>query len=254
MSGWSRIAAVALATVVGGGALAARPALAVDVPVAVAANFTDAANAIGKAFEAKTGNKAVFSFGATGALYTQITQGAPFQVFLSADQATAKKAVDEGNAVAGSQFTYAVGKIVLYSKNAALVKGADTLKTATFQKVAVANPAGAPYGAAAVEAMKALGVYDAVQSKLVLGDNITQTYQFVDTGNAELGFVALSQVVTVTGGSRWLVDDKLYTPIKQDAVITKAGANAAAAKAFADFLKGPEAAAVIEKFGYGKGN
>ncbi|MSP21020.1 MAG: molybdate ABC transporter substrate-binding protein [Alphaproteobacteria bacterium] len=244
---------IASATFAGIVALSASAALAVDVPIAVAANFTDAANEIGKTFEAKTGNKAVFSFGATGALYTQITQGAPFQVFLSADQATAKKAIDEGNGVAGSQFTYAVGKIVLYSKNAALVKGADTLKTATFQKVAIANPPAAPYGAAAVEAMTKMGVYAAVQPKLVLGDTITQTYQFIDTGNAELGFVALSQVINVQGGSRWLVDDALYTPIRQDVVITKVGANAAAAKAFVDFLKTPEAIAIIEKFGYGKG-
>ncbi len=250
MAVWTRIASATFAGIV---ALSANAALAVDVPIAVAANFTDAANEIGRAFEAKTGNKAVFSFGATGALYTQITQGAPFQVFLSADQATAKKAIDEGNGVAGSQFTYAVGKIVLYSKNAALVKGADTLKTATFQKVAIANPPAAPYGAAAVEAMTKMGVYAAVQPKLVLGDTITQTYQFIDAGNAELGFVALSQVINVQGGSRWLVDDALYTPIRQDVVITKAGANAAAAKAFVDFLKTPEAIAIIEKFGYGKG-
>jgi molybdate transport system substrate-binding protein len=233
--------------------LAPTAAWAVDVPIAVAANFTDAANEIGKAFEAATGNKAVLSFGATGALYTQITQGAPFQVFLSADTATVKKAVDEGNGVAGTQFTYAVGKLVLYSKNANLVKGADTLKTATFQKIAIANPAAAPYGQAAVETMTRLGVYDALKPKVVQGDNITQTYQFIDTGNAELGFVALSQVITVSGGSRWLVDAADYNPIRQDAVLTKAGANAAAAKAFLDFLKGPQAAAVIEKFGYAKG-
>ncbi len=234
-------------------ALGTSVAQAADVPVAAAANFTDAANAIGRSFQAATGHRAIFSFGATGALYTQITQGAPFQVFLSADQATAKRAIDDGNAVAGSQATYAVGKIVLFSKNANLVKGADTLKTATFQKLAIANPAAAPYGAAAVEVMNKLGVYAAVRPKIVQGDNITQTYQFVDTGNAELGFVALSQVIAVQGGSRWVVDDTLYTPIKQDVVLTKAGANSAAAKAFVDFLKTPEAIAILSRFGYGAG-
>jgi molybdate transport system substrate-binding protein len=112
----------------------------------------------------------------------------------------------------------------------------------------------APYGLAAVETMRSLGVYDAVMAKIVQGDNITQTYQFVDTGNAELGFVALSQVINVTGGSRWVVPDGQHNPIRQDAVVTKAGANAPAAKAFLDFLKGPQAAAVIEKYGYGKGS
>ena len=250
MSTWSSLTAAAVAGVV---ALGVGGAHAVDVPIAAAANFTDAAVDLGKAFQAKTGNKAVFSFGSTGQLYTQITQGAPFQVFLSADQATAKRAVDEGNGVAGTQFTYAVGKIVLFSKNAALVKGDQTLKDGAFQKIAIANPAAAPYGAAAVQAMKALGVYDKLAPKIVQGDSITQAYQFVDTGNAELGFVASSQVATITGGSRWLVPENLYTPIRQDAVLTKAGANAAAARAFLDFLKGPEAAAVIEKFGYGRG-
>lgn len=245
---WTGITAAGLAAAL---TLGSGAASAVDVPVAVAANFTDAANEIGRAFTAKTGHRALFSFGGTGALYTQITQAAPFQVFLSADQATAKRAIDEGNAVAGSQFTYAIGKIVLFSKNANLVKGEDTLKAGTFQKIAIANPAGAPYGAAAVEAMRKLGVYDALARKIVQGDSITQTYQFVDTGNAELGFVALAQVVNVAGGSRWTVPETLYTPIRQDAVLTRAGANSDAAKAFLAFLKGPEAALVIEKFGYG---
>ncbi len=246
----SRLCAAAVAAVIGLGLSLAQAA---EVPIAAAANFTDAANEIGKAFQAKTGHKALFSFGATGALYTQITQAAPFQVFLSADQATVKRAVEEGNGIAGTPFTYAVGKIVLYSKNANLVKGEDTLKTATFQKLAIASPSAAPYGAAAVETMQKLGVYAAIQPKIVQGDNITQTYQFIDTGNAELGFVSLSQVVNVQGGSRWVVADNLYAPIRQDAVLTKAGANSEAAKAFLAFLKGPEATAVIEKFGYGKG-
>jgi molybdate transport system substrate-binding protein len=143
------------------------------------------------------------SFGATGQFYTQISQSAPFQVFLSADQSTPKKLVDDGSAIADSLFTYAVGKIVLFSANAATVTGEQTLRDAKFNKIAIADPATAPYGTAAVEAMKALGVYDALIGKIVQGSNIAQTFQFVDTGNAELGFVALSQVIT----TRWLQMD-----------------------------------------------
>ncbi len=246
---WRAIAGAALAAVLGLGATSAR---AVDVPVAVAANFTDAANEIGRAFEQRTGHKPLFSFGATGALYTQITQGAPFQVFLSADQVTAKRAIDERNAVAGTQFTYAVGRLVLFSK-AANVASEAGLRAGTFQKIALANPTAAPYGAAAMEVLRSLNVLAALQPKIVQGDNIAQTYQFIDTGNAELGFVGMSQVVAVSGGSRWVVPDNLYTPIRQDAVLTRAGANSTAARAFLDFLKSPEAIAVMEKYGYAKG-
>lgn len=235
------------------GLLVSLAAHAADVSIAVAANFTDAAKEIGAAWQRQSGNKAVFSFGATGQLYTQITQGAPFEVFLSADQETVAKAVTEKNGVAGTQFTYAVGKLVLFSKNKDLVKGPQTLSEGKFTKLSIANPTAAPYGAAAIEAMKKLNVYDQLAPKIVQGQNIAQTYQFVDTGNAEVGFVALSQVITSNEGSRWLVADNLYSAIKQDAVLTKAGENSAAAKAFLAFLKGPEASAVIEKYGYGKG-
>ena len=246
---WRALAGAALAAALGFSATAVR---AVDVPVAVAANFTDAANEIGRTFEQRTGHKPLFSFGATGALYTQITQGAPFQVFLSADQATAKRAVDESNAVAGTQFTYAVGKLVLYAKAANMASEAS-LRAGTFRKIAIANPTAAPYGAAAIEVLRNLNVLTALQPKIVQGDTITQTYQFIDTGNAELGFVALSQVVNVRGGSRWVVPDNLYAPIRQDAVLTRAGANAPVARQFIDFLKTPEAIAVMEKYGYAKG-
>lgn len=221
--------------------------------VAVAANFTEAANEIGAAFKAETGHEAVFSFGATGQLYTQITQDAPFEVFLSADNVRTVKAVDEGFAVKGSDFTYAVGRIVLWSADAALVKGEETLKTGTFAKIAVANPETAPYGAAAVEAMKALGVYDGLQARIVQGTNIAQTFQFVETGNAELGFVALSQVMAVApaGGSRWVVPQDLHAPIRQDAVLLRAGAGNPAATAFLVYLKSPAAQQVIRSFGYG---
>ena len=225
-------------------------ARAADVNIAVAANFTDAVKEIGAAWEKRTGNKAVFSFGATGALYTQISQGAPFEVFLSADQATVTKAGAEGHAAANTQYTYAIGKLVLYSKSKDAVNGEQTLKDVKFDKIAIASPAAAPYGAAAVETMKALGVFEKLQPKIIQGQNIAQTYQFIDTGNAEVGFVALSQVVASRDGSRWLVDQKYYAPIKQDVILTKKGESSAAAKDFLAFLRGPEAKTVKEKYGY----
>jgi molybdate transport system substrate-binding protein len=224
-----------------------------EVKVAVAANFTDAIKEIGAAFEKATGHKPVFSLGASGQLYTQITQAAPFEVFLSADQERPKKAVEDGFAVKDSLFTYATGKIVLFSKNKDLVKGAETLKGDGFTKIAIASPQTAPYGAAAIEAMKKLGVYDAFSAKIVQGNNIAQTYQFVDTGNAEIGFVALSQVIGKDIGSQWIVPAELYSVIAQDAVLLKTGENSEAAKAFLAFLKGSEAKAVKAKFGYGEG-
>ena len=243
------LAAAAAAALVG-------PALArtgEEVRIAVAANFTAPAKEIGADFEKATGNKAVLSFGATGQLYAQITQGAPFVILISADRATPAKAIKEGHAVDGSAFTYAVGKLVLYSKTSDLALGEPALKDAKFAKIAIANPSTAPYGAAAVEVMKAVGVYDALQPKIVQGNNIGQTFQFVDTGNAEVGFVALSQVIFAKSGSKWLVPAKLYKSIAQDAVLLKTGAASEGAKAFLAFLKGPEARKVIEKYGYGVG-
>jgi molybdate transport system substrate-binding protein len=235
-------------------AIFATPAAARDaqeVKVAVAANFTAPSKEIAAAFEKAKGHKVVLSFGSTGQLYTQITQGAPFNVFLAADQKRPKKAIEEGHAVPDSRFTYAVGKLVLFSKSKDLVKDETTLKDAKFQKIAIANPATAPYGAAAVATMKAVGVYDALSPKIVQGNNIGQTFQFVNSSNAELGFVALSQVVKVEGGSRWIVPAKYHDAIAQDAVLLKSGAENAAAREFLAYLKGPEARAVIEKFGYG---
>ncbi|WP_448190465.1 molybdate ABC transporter substrate-binding protein [Azospirillum sp. sgz301742] len=224
---------------------------AAETNVAVAANFTEPAKEIAKAFTAKTGHTAVLSFGATGQFYAQIKQDAPFTVLLAADDETPKKAVEEGLAETSSRFTYAIGRLVLWSKDPAKVGGEETLRKAAFEKVAIANPAVAPYGAAAVQAMKKLGVYDALQPKLVQGNTIAQAYQFVETGNAEVGFVALSQVIAKNEGSRWPVPDLLHDPIRQDAVLLKKGASDEAAKAFLAFLKGPEAGAVIAKYGYG---
>ena len=234
--------------------LAAPAARAGEVKVAVAANFTEAAKEIGAAFEKATGHRTVLSFGSSGQLYTQLSQGAPYEVFLSADRERPRKAVAEGFAAADSLFTYATGRLVLFSKNEDGVKGEATLKDGTFSKVAIANPAAAPYGAAAVETMKALGVYDSLVPKIVQGASIAQTYQFVATGNAEIGFIALSQVIRKEGGSRWIVPESLHRPIAQDAVLLETGAGNAAARAFLAFLKGKEARAVKEKYGYGPGD
>ncbi|RTM12300.1 MAG: molybdate ABC transporter substrate-binding protein [Bradyrhizobiaceae bacterium] len=230
--------------------LAFSPAQAAQTNVAVAANFTDAAKEIAALFKQKTGHEAVLSFGASGQFYTQIAQGAPFQVFLSADDSRPRKLVEDGLAVADSRFTYAIGKLVLWSKSPGIVKGEETLKAASFAKLSICNPAAAPYGLAAVETMKSLSLYDTLKPKLVEGATITQAYQFVETGNAEVGFVALSQLSGSDVGSRWVVPQTLYNPIRQDAVLLKSGAGNGAASAFITFLRGPEARAVIEKYGY----
>jgi molybdate transport system substrate-binding protein len=219
--------------------------------VAVAANFTDAANEIAEVFKEKTGHEAILSFGSTGQLYTQITQEAPFEVFLAADDERPAKAIEEGFAVPDSQFTYAIGTLVLWSQDPDLVQGEATLKRGDFTKIAIANPEAAPYGAAAAQTMKAIGVYDQLEPKLVQGNNISQTLQFVETGNAELGFVALAQVARNDDGSRWVVPEDLHDAIRQDAVLLKTGEDSEAAKAFVEFLQGPEAAAIIKEFGYG---
>lgn len=225
-------------------------ARAAQINVAVAANFTEPAKEIAALFNRKTGHEAILSFGASGPFYSQITQGAPFQVFLSADETRPKKLVEDGLAVPDTRFTYAIGKLVLWSKTPGLVKGEETLKAAAFAKLSICNPVAAPYGAAAVETMKSLRAYEKLQPKLVEGATITQAYQFIETGNAELGFVALSQLVNNDSGSRWLVPLELYTPIHQDAVLLKSGADSEAAKTFIAFLRGPDARAIIMKYGY----
>jgi molybdate transport system substrate-binding protein len=230
--------------------LVANGALAGQTHVAVAANFTDAARDIAAAFKQATGHEAVLSFGSTGQLYNQITQDAPFQILLSADEERPKKLADEGLGVPESRFTYAIGKLVLWSKSRDLVRGEETLRAGSFAKLAIANPTAAPYGAAAIETLKALGLYDALRSKIVQGNNIAQAFAFIDTGNAELGFIALSQVVGNAGGSRWLVPQDLYTPIRQDAVLLRKGASNPAAAAFIAFLKGAAARAIIDSYGY----
>jgi molybdate transport system substrate-binding protein len=235
------------------GGLAATEAYAGEANVAVAANFTQAAGDLAAAFKAKTGDEVRLSFGSSGSLYTQITQDAPFDILLSADEGRPKKLVADGLGVPSSVFTYAVGKLVLWSRNPDLVKGESTLASAKFEKLSICDPKAAPYGAAAVETMKAVHAYDAIEPKLVVGANVSQAFQFVDTGNAELGFIALSQLSGRNDGSRWEVPQALYTPIRQDAVLLKKGADNPAAAAFVEFLKGGEARAIIEKYGYGFG-
>ncbi|TAJ71632.1 MAG: molybdate ABC transporter substrate-binding protein [Phenylobacterium sp.] len=229
----------------------ASPALAAEVKVAVAANFAEPAREIAARFKARTGHDAVLSVGSSGQFYAQIANGAPFGVFLSADRERPEKAEAEGLGVPGSRFTYAVGRLVLYSKTPGLVDGRGAiLKTGKFNKIAIADPKTAPYGVAAVETMRKLGVYDALSPKLVQGTSITQAYQFIDTGAAELGFVALSQVVAVKGGSRWTVPAANHTPIDQQAVLLKTAAGDPAARAFMSFLRSAEVRAIIRKYGY----
>lgn len=234
--------------------LATHAALADEVQVAVAANFTAPIQAIAKDFEKDTGHKLVASFGATGQFYAQIKNGAPFEVFLAADDSTPAKLEQEKAVVPGSRFTYAIGKLALWSPKDGYVdaKG-EVLKKGGFQHLSIANPKTAPYGLAATQVLDKLGLKDKLTGKIVEGQNIGQAYQFVSSGNAELGFVALSQIYKdgkVTAGSTWIVPADLYEPIRQDAVILEKGKDNAAAKALVDYLKGPKAAAVIKAYGY----
>ncbi|MDR1425146.1 MAG: molybdate ABC transporter substrate-binding protein [Azoarcus sp.] len=227
-----------------------------EVSVAVAANFTAPLQAIAAGFEKDTGHKVVASSGSTGQLYTQVKNGAPFEVFLAADDERPAQLETEGDAVAGSRFTYAIGTLVLWSAREGYVDGkGDVLKKNDYAHLSIADPAKAPYGAAAVETLKKLGLYHMLSGteKLVTGNNIAQAHQFVSTGNAELGFVALSQVYKegkLTSGSGWIVPAEYYAPIRQDAALLVKGKDNPAATAFVDYLKGKKAAAVIESFGY----
>jgi molybdate transport system substrate-binding protein len=224
-----------------------------EVSVAVAANFTRPAEEIGAVFATRTGHDAVFSFGATGALYAQITQGAPFQVFLSADAATPARAIVDGFGVAGTDFTYAAGKAVLHGPALDVTDGEAVLRAGGFNYIAIADPATAPYGAAAVAIIEKLGLTAALTPKQVVGSNISQTLQYVDSGNAELGFVALSQVIDKPASQVWHAPADLYDPIFQDAVLLETGADSPAAAAFLEFLNGPEAEEVIARYGYAAG-
>ncbi len=228
-----------------------------EVTVAVAANFAVPLERIGAGFTAATGHTLKVSAGATGKFYSQIVAGAPFEVLLAADDETPRKLVAEGYALAGSATTYAIGRLVLWSAQPGLVdeQGA-VLGSGAYRHLAIANPKVAPYGAAALDVLKARGLADAVAPRLVTGESIAQAFQFVATGNAELGFVALSQVIgTGPGqpirGSHWLVPPNLHREIRQDAVLLKAGEKNPAAAALMAYLRGAAARDVIRSFGYG---
>lgn len=227
---------------------------AAEVSVAVAANFTGPMERIAPAFEKATGHKARVSYGTVGKFYAQVRNGAPFDVLVSADDATPIRLEKDGLAVAESRFTYAVGKLVLWSAKPGFVddEGA-VLRRGDFRYLAIANPKMAVYGAAAVEVMNRMGVRAALEAKFVQGENISQTYQFVATGNAELGFVALSQIYKdgqFVPGSRWMVPSDLYPPLRQDAVLLNRGKGNAAAEALLAYLKSDAAKKVIRAYGY----
>jgi molybdate transport system substrate-binding protein len=233
--------------------LAASPAHADEISIAVAANFTAPMKLIAAEFEKDSGHKVLASFGSTGKFYAQIKNGAPFEILLAADDETPAKLVKENVGAAGSQFTYAIGRLVLWSAKAGYVDGAGAvLKKGDFAHLSLAEPKLSPYGAAAVETLKTLGTYEATAPKIVTAENITQAYQFISSGNAELGFVALSQVLKDgrTEGSSWLVPTTLYTPIRQDAVLLAPAKGKPAAEALMKFLNGDKAKAIIKSFGY----
>ena len=229
-------------------------ARAAEVSVAVAANFTAPMQKIAAAFEADTGHKAVLAFGATGAFYAQIRNGAPFQMLLAADDETPARLEKEGLGAAGTRFTYAIGRLVLWSAQAGVVDGkGEVLSKGSFERIALANPKLAPYGAAALETMTKMNVLDRLHPRFVQGENIAQTYQFVSTGNAPLGFVALSQVMVdgaLAKGSAWVVPAAMHEPIRQEAVTLAGGKGNPAAAALAAYLKGEKARGIIRSYGY----
>lgn len=241
-----------LAAVAAWGLVAGAGVQAAEVQVAVAANFTAPMQKIAPLFEADTGHKAVLAFGSTGRFYAQIRNGAPFDVLLAADDETPAKLEREGQG--SSRFTYAIGKLVLWSKQPALVDAqGEVLKSGKFEKIALADPKLAPYGAAAIETMTKLGVIEALRPRIVQGENIAQAWQFVATENAQLGFVALSQVWAdgkLKEGWAWVVPSTLYSPIRQDAILLNKGRNNAAATALLAYLRSEKARNIIRSYGY----
>ena len=234
--------------------LISAPVFAGEVNAAVASNFSAPMKQIAALFQKESGDTVKLSFGSTGKFYAQIKDGAPFDVFVAADSATPQRLEEEGMTVNGSRFVYALGNLVLWSARPGYVddKGA-VLRKGGYNKLAIADPKLAPYGMAAKETLEKLDLWDAVQSKLVMGENITQAYQFAATGNVELAFVALSQVMRdgkVSAGSWWIVPPQMYNPIRQSAVLLSGAKDTEAAQAFLAFLKSEKAATVIRSFGY----
>ncbi len=229
-------------------------AQAEEVAVAVAANFTAPMQKIAQMFEQDTGHKAALSFGATGKFYAQIANGAPFGILLAADDRTPEKIGKEGLGDPSTRFTYAIGQLVLWSKRPDYVDAAGkVLESGDWRHIAIANPKLAPYGKAAMEALGKLQLTDRVQGRMVQGENIGQAYQFVASGNAELGFVALSQVTEdgkLREGSAWVVPSDMHEPIRQDAIVLKPARDNPAAAALIEYLRGEKARAVIQSYGY----
>jgi molybdate transport system substrate-binding protein len=229
-------------------------AAAESAHVAVAANFAGTAKVLAEQFARESGHRLELSSGSTGKFYAQITNGAPFDVFLSADEATPHRLENEKLAVAGSRFTYAIGRLVLWSARPGLVdERGEVLRKGRFNRLAIANPKLAPYGAAAQEALEKLGLWDELRAKRVQGENIAQTFQFVSSGNAELGFVALSQIRDAgkpPSGSFWLVPASLHAPLRQDAVLLARAERNAAARGFLDYLRTAPARDLIRSYGY----
>lgn len=233
----------------------AGPAAADSAVVAVAANFAGAAEEIATRFMTHTGHRIEITTGSTGKLYAQVKEGAPFDVLLSADSKTPEKLEMEGDAVAGSRFTYAIGRLVLWSADEGRISGDPkaALTASDVTGIAIANPELAPYGVAARQALERLGLWDALEEKIVFGQNVGQTHALVDTGAAQLGFVALSAVLGPEGndrGSNWEVPQEYFDPIRQDAVLLRHGSSNPAAVAFLDFLQGEEARKIASSFGY----
>lgn len=228
---------------------------AATVLVAVASNFSKPMTEIAAEFEKATGHSAKLSFGSSGKFVSQLENGAPFEVLLAADETGRIKLEQAGLTVPGSHFTYALGKLVLWSATPGYVDDqGQILSKGGFKHVALADPKLAPYGAAAVDVLKSLNLQDKLSPLFVFGENIAQTHQFVSTGNAELGLVALSQVIAdgkVATGSGWIIPSDLYKPIRQDAVLLSRGAENPAAPALLDYLKSASALTIIEKYGYG---
>ena len=233
-------------------ALASSAVRAEEALVAVAANFAKPMEQLTAEFAQRSGHTLKISTGSSGNFASQIRNGAPFAVFLSADEERPAALEQEGRAVTGTRYTYAIGQLVLWSRQPDLVGSdpAEAIRGQAVRHIAIANPDVAPYGRAAMQTLQALGLWETIQPKIVRGEDIAQTFQWVDTGNAELGFVALSQVVKSKEGSRWIVPADLYQPIRQQAVLLTAGRDNAAARAFLAYLKSDAARSIITDFGY----
>ncbi|MGC9455953.1 MAG: molybdate ABC transporter substrate-binding protein [Halothiobacillaceae bacterium] len=238
------------------GLLGSGMASAVPLTVAVAANFTKTIEEIGDAFTEETGHEVRFSFGPTGKLYAQIVNGAPFDAFFAADTRRPELLLEEGRAVPDSDFVYAVGQLALFSESLPVAEDPEgVLKAADFRHIALANPRTAPYGAAAEQVLENMGLAEALRDRIVHGESIAHAFQYVATGNAPIGFVALSQLVDPDSpvydrGEYWVVPQALYTPIEQAAVVLPQGADKPAMKAFMEFLRSDRGRAVIARYGY----